>query len=75
MGIQQLARWQKESLSKTQRQQAEQMAVTIAQLKLGLKEVLVRSLDLKDKTIESVMSKSNEEIVADSLSGTMKPPA
>ncbi|MGB3766272.1 MAG: hypothetical protein WA947_06905 [Phormidesmis sp.] len=49
--------------------------MTIAQLKLGLKEVLVRSLDLKDKTIESVMSKSNEEIVADSLSGTMKPPA
>ncbi|MGB3766536.1 MAG: hypothetical protein WA947_08250 [Phormidesmis sp.] len=71
----QLERWQKESLNTTQRQQTEQMAAQVAQLKSGLTEVLAIARDLKDKTIESVMGKSNEEIMADILSGKMKPPA
>lgn len=70
----QLERWQKETLSGVQRQQIEQMAATLAQLNPGLAKILAIARDLKDKTIESVMSKSDEEIMADIFSGKMKPP-
>ena len=70
----QLERWQNEELTAAQSQQAEQMAAALAQLKPGLKEILAIAHDLKDKTIESVLSKSDEEIMADILSGKLKPP-
>jgi cell division septum initiation protein DivIVA len=70
----QLERWQQESLSAEQRQQTEQMAAQLAQLKPGLSEILAIANDLKDKTIESVLSKSDAELALDVLSGKLKPP-
>ena len=70
----QLERWQKETLSAAQRQQAEQMASQLAQLKSGLSEILAIADDLKGKTIESVLGKSDEELALDILSGKMNPP-
>ena len=70
----QLERWQTETLTTAQRQQAEQMATQLAQLKPGLSEILVIADDLKGKTIESVLGKSDEELALDILSGKMKPP-
>ena len=70
----QVERWQQESLSATQRQQTEQMAQQLTQLKPKLKEILAISEDLKDKTIESVLGKSDLEVAIDMLSGKLKPP-
>jgi cell division septum initiation protein DivIVA len=70
----QLERWQQESLSDEQRQQTEQMAAQLAQLKPGLSEILAIANDLKDKTIESVLGKSDAELALDVLSGKLKPP-
>jgi len=70
----QLARWQKESLNKTQRQQVEQMAQQLKQLKPGLSEILEIAADLKGKTIESILSKSDAELALEILSGQRKPP-
>ena len=70
----QLERWQTETLTTAQRQQAEQMATQLAQLKPGLSEILAIADDLKGKTIEAVLGKSDEELALDILSGKMKPP-
>ena len=70
----QLARWQKESLSKTQRQQIEQMAQQLKQIEPGLSEILEIAADLKGKTIESILSKSDAELALEILSGQRKPP-
>lgn len=70
----QLERWQEETLSAAQHQQAEQMATQLAQLKSGLSEILAIADDLKGKTIEAVLGKSDEELALDILSGKMKPP-
>lgn len=70
----QLARWQKESLSATQRQQIEQMAQQLKQIKPGLSEILEIAADLKGKTIESILSKSDAELALEILSGQRKPP-
>lgn len=70
----QLARWQKESLGKTQRQQIEQMAQQLKQIKPGLSEILEIAADLKGKTIESILSKSDAELTLEILSGQRKPP-
>lgn len=50
------------------------MAAALAQLKPGLEEILVIAYDLKDKTIESAPSKSDEGMITDILSGKLKPP-
>lgn len=70
----QVERWQQESLSAKQRQQTEQMAEQLKQLKPKLKEILEIAENLKDKTIESVLGKSDLEVALDVLSGKMKPP-
>ena len=70
----QVERWQQESLSATQRQQTAQMAQQLTQLKPKLKEILAIAEDLKDKTIESVLDKSDLEVALDVLSGKLKPP-
>ena len=70
----QLARWQKESLNKTQRQQIEQMAQQLKQIEPGLSEILEIAEDLKGKTIESILSKSDAELALEILSGQRKPP-
>ncbi|PZO13843.1 MAG: hypothetical protein DCF25_15590 [Leptolyngbya foveolarum] len=70
----QLARWQKETLSVTQRQQTEQMATQLGQLKPGLSEILEIAEDLKGKTIESILGKSDAELALEILSGQLKPP-
>lgn len=70
----QLERWQKESLSKMQRQQIEKMAQQLKQIKPGLSEILEMAEDLKGKTIESILNKSDTELALDVLSGKIKPP-
>ena len=71
----QLARWQQENLTETQRQQTEQMAAQLAQLKPGLTEILEIANDLKGQTIEAVLGKSDEELALDIISGKIKPPS
>ena len=70
----QLARWQKEPLSPTQRQQIEQMSQQLEQIKPGLSEILAIAEDLKGKTIESILGKSDVELAIDVLSGKIPPP-
>lgn len=70
----QIERWQKESLSQTQRQQIEQMSEQLKQIKPGLVEILEIAEDVKDKTIESILGKSDLEVALDVLSGKMPPP-
>lgn len=70
----QLERWQQETLTATQRQQTEQMAAQLAQLKPGLIEILEIANDLKGQTIEAVLGKSDEELARDVLLGKIKPP-
>ena len=70
----QLARWQEEVLTEQQRQQSEQMDAQLKQLKPGLSEILEIAEDLKGKTIESILSKSDTELALDVLSGKIKPP-
>ena len=70
----QLERWQKESLSQTQRQQIEQMSQQLKQIEPGLSEILKIAEDLKGKTIESILGKSDVELALDVLSGKIPPP-
>lgn len=70
----QLARWQEEVLTEQQRQQSEQMDAQLKHLKPGLSEILEIAEDLKGKTIESILSKSDTELALDVLSGKIKPP-
>jgi hypothetical protein len=70
----QLERWQKEPLSKTQRQQIEQMSQQLKQIKPGLSEILEIAEDVKDKTIESILGKSDETLLQEILSGNIPPP-
>ncbi|MEL6456114.1 MAG: hypothetical protein AAFQ40_15535 [Cyanobacteria bacterium J06623_5] len=70
----QIERWQKESLSQTQRQQLKTMSEQLKQIKPGLVEILEIAEDVKDKTIESVLGKSDLEVALDVLSGKMPPP-
>lgn len=70
----QLERWQQENLTATQRQQTEQMAAQLAQLKPGLIEILQIANVLKGQTIEAVLAKSDEELALDMLLGKTKPP-
>ena len=70
----QVERWQKESLNAKQRQQTAQMAKDLKELTPKLKALLEIAEDLGDKTIESVLSKSDLEVALDVLSGKMKPP-
>ena len=71
----QLARWQQENLTETQRQQTDQMSAQLAQLKPGLTEILDIANDLKGQTIEAVLGKSDEELALDIISGKIKPPS
>lgn len=71
----QLERWQKETLTATQRQQLLQMSANLTQLKAGLSEILAIANDIKGKTIESVLSKSDEALLQDILSGNLSPPS
>lgn len=70
----QLARWQKDHLSAAQRRQTAQIAQQLKQLKPEISEVLAIALDLKDKTIESILEKSDPEVALEVLSGKIAPP-
>ena len=70
----QVERWQKESLSQTQRQLLERMSEQLKQIKPGLSEILEIAEDLKGKTIESILGKSDVELALDVLSGNIPPP-
>ena len=50
------------------------MAAQLRELTPKLKELLNIAEDLKDKTIESVLDKSDLEVALDVLSGKLKPP-
>ena len=70
----QVERWQKASLSQTQQQQLEQMSRQLKQIEPGLSEILKIAEDLKGKTIESILGKSDVELALDVLSGKILPP-
>ena len=70
----QIERWQKESLSQTQRQLLNQMSAQLKQIKPRLREILEIAEDLKGKTIESILGKSDVELALDVLSGKIPPP-
>ena len=70
----QVERWQKEPLSQTQQQQLEQMSRQLKQIEPGLSEILKIAEDLKGKTIESILGKSDVELALDVLSGKIPPP-
>ena len=46
----------------------------LSQLKPGLRKILEIAEDLKGKTIESILSKSDAELALEILSGQRKPP-
>ena len=71
----QVERWQKEPLSSTQRQLLTQMSAQLQQIKPGLSEILEIAEDLKGKTIESILGKSDVELALDVLSGKIPPPS
>ncbi|MEO1685674.1 MAG: hypothetical protein AAFS06_20755 [Cyanobacteria bacterium J06631_12] len=70
----QVERWQKENLSSTQRQLLEKMSAQLKEIKPGLSEILEIAEDLKGKTIESILGKSDVELALDVLSGKIPPP-
>ena len=49
------------------------MSQQLEQIKPGLKEILEIAEDVKDKTIESILGKSDLEVALDVLSGKMPP--
>ena len=60
----QVERWQKETLNPTQLQQ----------IKPKLSKIIEIAEDLKGKTIESILGKSDVELALDVLSGKIPPP-
>lgn len=61
-------------MTAAQQQQVKQMAELLAPLKSGLSEILEIAEELKGKTIESMLGKSDAELALDILSGKMNLP-
>lgn len=70
----QVERWQKETLNPTQQQQLDQMSEQLQQIKPKLSKIIEIAEDLKGKTIESILGKSDVELALDVLSGKIPPP-
>ncbi|MEL6493025.1 MAG: hypothetical protein AAFQ95_23995 [Cyanobacteria bacterium J06621_3] len=70
----QVERWQQETLNPTQQQQLDQMSEQLKQIKPKLSKIIEIAEDLKGKTIESILGKSDVELALDVLSGKIPPP-
>jgi hypothetical protein len=69
---QQLTRWEKTQLTLAQRQEVERLKGQVTRLREVLQELLSIAADLKEKTIEKVLGKSDLEVGLDVLTGKLK---
>lgn len=65
----QLARWKAESLTPTQRREVERLEAKLGKLRTVLDAILDLADQLKERTIERVLGKSDIEVALDVLSG------
>jgi hypothetical protein len=68
----QLARWKKDEMTTTQRQEVERLCGQLARLRDAISSILSLAEDLKRSTIESVLGKSDIELALEVLSGERK---
>lgn len=68
----QLARWKKDELTTTQRQEVERLDGQLTRLREVLTAILALAQELKGGTIESVLAKSDIELALEVLSGKRK---
>jgi hypothetical protein len=68
----QLARWKKDKLTTTQRQEVERLGGQLARLRDAIASILSLAEELKRGTIESVLAKSDIDLALESLSGKRK---
>ena len=65
----QLARWKKDELTTTQRQEVERLGGQRARLRDAIASILSLAEELKRGTIESVLAKSDIDLALEALSG------
>lgn len=70
----QLARWQKLSLSASQRQEVERLVGQVAKLRETLSAILTLADELKQGTIDTILAMEDGELAREVLSGQRKPP-
>ena len=70
----QLARWQKETLSTGQRQEVTRLVTQVAKLKELLPSVLALAESLKAGSIDTILAKSDMELALEVLLGQRPPP-
>lgn len=68
----QLARWKKDELTATQRQEVERLGEQLTRLREEIASILSLAEELKSGTIESVLAKSDIELALEVLSGKRK---
>ena len=68
----QLSRWSHEDGTETQRREVERLHTQMVKLKEVLQAILTCAEELKQNTIEKVMSKSDVEVAVDFLSGKFR---
>jgi len=68
----QLARWKKDDLTATQRQEVERLDGQLTRLREVIAAILALAEELKGGTIESVLAKSDIELALEMLSGKRK---
>ncbi len=68
----QLARWKKDDLTATQRQEVERLDGQLARLREVIAAILALAGELKGGTIESILAKSDIELALEVLSGKRK---
>ena len=69
----QLARWKKDALTATERQEVDRLVGQMTNLREAITAILTLAAELKRGTIESVLAKSDVEIALEILSGQRKP--
>ena len=68
----QLARWKKDEMSATQRQEVERLNGQLTRLREVIAAILALAGELKGGTIESILAKSDIEMALEVLSGKRK---
>ena len=69
----QLKHWQKSKLTDRQEQDIEWMQAQLLQLREQIDHILTLAGELKERTIERVLAKSDEELALEMLTGKWKP--
>jgi hypothetical protein len=70
----QLARWKKEQLSSSQRQEVERLTKQAEEPRKGCQQILSLTAELKKGTINRILEKSDLELALDVLTGKLKLP-